>query len=112
MCCSHSNQFPTVDFLEQHGHTITYASGLAAAFSVSLMSDTFVHLAHADLKALAHFKPKRIAISGGYMGCHGAIDVYLKGRFEKTPIVELEDDYQEGDLCWLETPVNPTGESR
>ncbi|KAF8559646.1 cystathionine gamma-synthase [Imleria badia] len=78
-----------------HGHAITYASGLASAFS-----------------ALAHFKPKRIAISGGYMGCHGAIEVYLKGRFEETPIIDLEDGYQEGDLCWLETPLNPTGESR
>ncbi|KAG8217580.1 Cys/Met metabolism PLP-dependent enzyme-domain-containing protein [Butyriboletus roseoflavus] len=78
-----------------HGHAITYASGLAAASS-----------------ALVHFKPKRIAISGGYMGCHGAIEVYLRGRFEKTPIIDLEDEYQEGDLCWLETPVNPAGVSR
>ncbi|KAF8447887.1 Cys/Met metabolism PLP-dependent enzyme-domain-containing protein [Boletus edulis BED1] len=78
-----------------HGHAITYTSGLAAASS-----------------ALAHFKPKRIAISGGYMGCYGAIGVYLRGRFEETPIIDLEDEYQEGDLCWLETPVNPTGESR
>ncbi|KIL00907.1 hypothetical protein PAXRUDRAFT_821101 [Paxillus rubicundulus Ve08.2h10] len=78
-----------------HGHAITYASGLAAAFS-----------------ALVHFKPKRIAVTGGYMGCHGAINVYLKGRFEKTPIIRLDDEYQEGDLCWLETPLNPTGESR
>ncbi|KIJ69056.1 hypothetical protein HYDPIDRAFT_105627 [Hydnomerulius pinastri MD-312] len=77
------------------GHAITYASGLAAAFS-----------------ALVHFKPKRIAISGGYMGCHGSIDVYLKGRFEKTPIISLDDEFQEGDLCWLESPLNPTGESR
>lgn len=98
--------------MEQHGHAITYASGLAAAFSVGLMGDAFPHFAHANLKALVHFKPKRIAISGGYFGCHGAIDVYLKGRFEKTPIIDLEDEYQEGDLCWLETPVNPTGESR
>ncbi|KAF8844886.1 cystathionine gamma-synthase [Paxillus ammoniavirescens] len=78
-----------------HGHAITYASGLAAAFS-----------------ALVHFKPKRIAVSGGYMGCHGAMDVYSKGRFESTPIIHLDDEYQEGDLCWLETPLNPTGESR
>ncbi|KAF9227840.1 cystathionine gamma-synthase [Gyrodon lividus] len=78
-----------------HGHALTYASGLAAAFS-----------------ALVHFKPKRIAVSGGYMGCHGAMDVYLKGRLEKTPLISLDDEYQEGDLCWLETPLNPTGESR
>lgn len=46
------------------------------------------------------------------MGCHGAIRVYLRGRFEETPIIDLEDEYREGDLCWLETPVNPTGVSR
>jgi cystathionine gamma-synthase len=64
-------------------------------------------------QALVHFKPKRIAVfPGGYMGCHGAMDVYLKGRFENTPIIHLDDEYQEGDLCWLETPLNPTGESR
>lgn len=97
----------------QHGHVITYASGLAAASSVSaesVMNDAFAHLGHA--KALAHFNPKRIAISGGYMGSHGAIEVYLRGRFEKTSVIDLDDDYQEGDLCWLETPVNPTGVSR
>lgn len=97
----------------QHGHAITYASGLAAASSVSsecVMNEVFAHLAHA--KALAHFKPKRIAISGGYMGCHGAIEVYRRGRFEETPTIDLEDEYQEGDLCWLETPVNPRGVSR
>jgi cystathionine beta-lyase/cystathionine gamma-synthase len=78
-----------------HGHVITYASGLAAASS-----------------ALVHYKPKRIAITGGYMGCHGSIDVYIRGRSDKTAIIDLDDEYQEGDLCWLETPLNPTGESR
>ncbi|KAI6099918.1 cystathionine gamma-synthase [Pisolithus croceorrhizus] len=77
------------------GYSITYASGLAAAFS-----------------ALVHYKPKRIAISGGYLGCHGAIEVYSRGRSEGIPIIDLDDNYQEGDLCWLETPLNPTGESR
>ncbi|KAJ8585570.1 cystathionine gamma-synthase [Rhizopogon salebrosus TDB-379] len=77
------------------GYAITYASGLAAAFS-----------------ALVHYKPKRIAISGGYMGCHGAISTYVRGRFTDTPIIGLDDEFQEGDLCWLESPLNPTGESR
>ncbi|KAG2040336.1 Cys/Met metabolism PLP-dependent enzyme-domain-containing protein [Suillus americanus] len=78
-----------------HGYAVTYASGLAAAFS-----------------ALVHFKPKRIAISRGYTGCHGAISTYTKGRFADTPIVDLDDEFQEGDLCWLESPLHPTGESR
>ncbi|KAF8351548.1 pyridoxal phosphate-dependent transferase [Amanita rubescens] len=60
-----------------HGHAITYASGLAACYS-----------------ALAFFQPKRVAIKEGYHGCH------------------QNDEYKPGDLCWLETPLNPTGESR
>ncbi|OAX41995.1 PLP-dependent transferase [Rhizopogon vinicolor AM-OR11-026] len=75
------------------GHAITYASGLAAAFSI-----------------LVHYKPKRIAITGGYMGCHGTISTYIKGR--DTPLIGLDDEFQEGDLCWFESPLNPTGESR
>ena len=27
-------------------------------------------------------------------------------------MIDLEDEFQPGDLCWLETLVNPTGESR
>jgi cystathionine gamma-synthase len=26
--------------------------------------------------------------------------------------IDLDDEYQPGDLCWLETPVNPSGEAR
>ncbi|OJA13577.1 hypothetical protein AZE42_09726 [Rhizopogon vesiculosus] len=77
------------------GHAITYASGLAAAFSV-----------------LVHYKPKRIAISEGYMGCHSTISIYIKGRSADIPIIDLDDEFQEGDLCWLENPLNPIGESR
>ncbi|KAF9233597.1 hypothetical protein BU15DRAFT_79948 [Melanogaster broomeanus] len=40
---------------------------------------------------------------------HGGL---LERRFEETPIISLDNEYQEGDLCWLETPLNPTGESR
>ncbi|KAH7889549.1 cystathionine gamma-synthase [Phlebopus sp. FC_14] len=76
------------------GYAITYASGLAAAFS-----------------ALMHYTPKRIAVSGGYMGCHAAMRVYLRGRSDSS-IINLDDEFQEGDLCWLESPLNPTGESR
>lgn len=74
------------------------------------MDAALTHLAY--IKALAHFQPKRIAISGGYIGCHAAIDIYGRGRSEQTTMIDLEDEYQEGDLCWLETPLNPTGESR
>ncbi|RXW17227.1 hypothetical protein EST38_g8618 [Candolleomyces aberdarensis] len=45
------------------GHAVTYSSGLAAAYA-----------------ALVFSKPKRVAIRGGYHGCHMTIDVYRKSR--------------------------------
>jgi len=78
-----------------HGYSMTYSSGLAAAYA-----------------ALVHYNPKRVAIRKGYMGCHGCIRTYAKAKSENIPLIDLDDDFQEGDLCWLETPLNPTGESR
>lgn len=46
------------------------------------------------------------------MGCHAAIDIYFQGRAGNKSVISVDDDFQEGDLCWLETPVNPTGMSR
>ncbi|EMD40651.1 hypothetical protein CERSUDRAFT_111233 [Gelatoporia subvermispora B] len=77
------------------GYAVTYASGLAAAFA-----------------ALVYLHPKRIAITGGYHGCHHTIEVYKRSRGEDLPIIGLDDEYQPGDLCWLETPLNPTGEAK
>ncbi|KAH9843892.1 cystathionine gamma-synthase [Rhodofomes roseus] len=77
------------------GFALTYASGLAASYA-----------------ALVHFHPKRIAITGGYHGCHNTIEVYKRSRGGDLPLIGLDDDYQPGDLCWLETPLNPTGEAR
>jgi cystathionine gamma-synthase len=76
-------------------HAITYASGLAATYA-----------------ALVHFKPKRIAITGGYHGVHSTIRLYKQSRDVDVPLVDLDDEYQEGDLAWVETPLNPTGEAR
>jgi len=25
-------------------------------------------------------------------------------------LIDLDDDYREGDIVWLESPLNPTGE--
>ncbi|KAI9000918.1 cystathionine gamma-synthase [Trametes punicea] len=77
------------------GYALTFASGLAAS--------------HA---ALVYFKPKRVAISGGYFGCHATIDLYKRSRNADLPVISIDDDFQAGDLCWLETPLNPTGEAR
>ena len=27
-------------------------------------------------------------------------------------MIDIDDEFQPGDLCWLETPLNPTGEAR
>jgi hypothetical protein len=40
------------------------------------------------------------------------ISTYIKGRFADTPLIDLDDEFQEGDICWLESPLNPMGVSR
>ncbi|KAJ6515992.1 Cys/Met metabolism PLP-dependent enzyme-domain-containing protein [Mycena sanguinolenta] len=76
------------------GYALTYSSGLAASYA-----------------ALVFFKPKRIAITDGYHGCHYMIEVYRKAAPD-LKVIKLDDEFESGDLCWLETPLNPTGESR
>ncbi|KAF8719139.1 hypothetical protein AX14_011400 [Amanita brunnescens Koide BX004] len=78
-----------------HGYAITYASGLAACYS-----------------ALVFYQPKRVAIRDGYFGSHASLEVYKKSAGPTFEIIDLDDEYKPGDLCWLETPLNPTGESR
>lgn len=59
-----------------------------------------------------HYKPKRVAISEGYVGCHATIAVYKQTKGVDVDLIGLNDEYRSGDLIWLETPLNPTGESR
>ncbi|KAF1954925.1 cystathionine gamma-synthase-like protein [Byssothecium circinans] len=81
-------------------HVISYSSGLSAFHAL-----------------LVHFVPKVIAISGGYHGCHGVIDLHTRMSGLKT--VDLHADEQawdvaglgKGDIVHLETPLNPTGEA-
>jgi len=77
------------------GFAITYSSGLAASYA-----------------ALVFYQPKRIAIKDGYHGCHATIAVYQKNNPDATKVIDIDSEYRPGDLCWLETPLNPTGESR
>ncbi|KAG9051026.1 hypothetical protein FS837_000134 [Tulasnella sp. UAMH 9824] len=76
------------------GHAITYASGLQASNA-----------------AITHYNPRRVAITKGYMGVHHILEIY-KRRDPNLAIIDLDDDYQEGDLAWVESPLNPTGEAR
>ncbi|KAI0267462.1 cystathionine gamma-synthase [Gloeopeniophorella convolvens] len=75
------------------GYAITYGSGLAAAYA-----------------AFTFLQPRGIAIGGGYHGVHRVIQTYGRGRDLK--IVGLDDDFEGIDVCWVETPLNPTGEAR
>ncbi|KAK0613042.1 pyridoxal phosphate-dependent transferase [Bombardia bombarda] len=80
------------------GPTLTYSSGLAAFHAM-----------------LVFLNPKRIAIGGGYHGCHGVIE--LVSKLTGLRQLELESDadlaqLQPGDILHVETPLNPTGEAR
>ncbi|EIM88570.1 cystathionine gamma-synthase [Stereum hirsutum FP-91666 SS1] len=76
-----------------HGYAITYSSGLSAAHAAFLL-----------------LKPKRVAIRNGYHGVHGVLEIYKRER--DVEIIDLDDDFRPGDVCWLETPLNPTGQVR
>jgi cystathionine gamma-synthase len=61
-------------------------------------------------QVLTLLQPRGIAIRGGYFGVHQVIQTY--GRDRGIKIVDWDDDFEGIDLCWVETPVNPTGEAR
>ncbi|RDX43374.1 cystathionine gamma-synthase [Lentinus brumalis] len=73
-----------------NGYAITFASGIAASHAVCA--------AHRSL-------PDR-------RDWNSTIEVYKRIRGEDLPIIGIDEQFQPGDLCWLETPLNPTGESR
>ncbi|OSS52751.1 hypothetical protein B5807_02403 [Epicoccum nigrum] len=81
-------------------HVVSYSSGLSAFHGL-----------------LVHAVPKVVAISGGYHGCHGVLDLHKRMHGVKT--VDLHADEAawdasgigKGDLVHLETPLNPTGEA-
>jgi cystathionine gamma-synthase len=81
-------------------HVISYTSGLSAFHAL-----------------LVNVVPKVIAISGGYHGCHGVIDLHKKMHGVKTVALHADDatwdaaGLGEGDIVHLETPLNPTGEA-
>ncbi|BGO96791.1 putative trans-sulfuration enzyme [Rhodotorula toruloides] len=81
------------------GHpTVVYPSGIAAFFAI-----------------LLHVRPDVIAITDGYHGSHVGIDLYRRTRGEdRVTVIKLDDEYPSGKklLCWVETPLNPFGESR
>ncbi|KAI1824457.1 pyridoxal phosphate-dependent transferase [Xylaria intraflava] len=78
------------------GPTLSYSSGLSAFHAM-----------------LVFLNPKRIAIDGGYHGCHGVIGVVAKLTGLKQVGLDCADEeLGPGDLIHVETPLNPTGEAR
>lgn len=61
-------------------------------------------------QAFTLLQPRGIAIKGGYPGTHQVIQTY--GRDRDIKIVDLDDDFEGIDVCWIESPINPTGEAR
>ncbi|KAH6627982.1 Cys/Met metabolism PLP-dependent enzyme-domain-containing protein [Chaetomium tenue] len=80
------------------GPAVSYASGLAAFHAM-----------------VVFLNPKRVAIGGGYHGCHGILKLMNKLNGLEQLELESEDDLaklQKGDIIHVETPLNPTGEAR
>ncbi|OTB08694.1 hypothetical protein M426DRAFT_316706 [Hypoxylon sp. CI-4A] len=80
-----------------NGSSLTYSSGLSAFHAL-----------------LVFLNPKRVAIGGGYHGCHGVIELLSKLTGLKTVSLDadFETELQPGDVVHVETPLNPTGEAR
>ncbi|KAI8932557.1 hypothetical protein NX059_010733 [Plenodomus lindquistii] len=81
-------------------HVISYSSGLSAFHGL-----------------LVGLVPKVIAISGGYHGCHGVIELHKRMHNVRTVDLHADDSTWDaaglgkGDLVHVETPLNPTGEA-
>ncbi|KAG8823445.1 hypothetical protein FRC17_009327 [Serendipita sp. 399] len=86
------------------GHALLYSSGLSAGFG-----------------ALLFFKPKRIALKGIRSIVYRSINPSVVSSYPapeffhlivSKELIDLDADLKRGDLVWLETPLNPTGEVR
>ncbi|KAJ6016591.1 pyridoxal phosphate-dependent transferase [Penicillium herquei] len=77
------------------GPAITYSSGLSAFHAL-----------------LIHLNPRRIAITGGYHGCHSVISLLSRlSGLQQLPLDCDVSELQPGDVIHVETPINPTGEA-
>lgn len=81
------------------GPAVTYSSGLSAFHAL-----------------LVFLNPRRVAITGGYHGCHGVLDLVRKlTGLEVVSLASVDagdDGLGPGDVLHVETPLNPTGEAR
>ncbi|KAF2197497.1 PLP-dependent transferase [Delitschia confertaspora ATCC 74209] len=85
---------------ELSNQVVSYSSGLSAF--------------HALIVALV---PKRVAIGGGYHGCHGVLEIHKKMHGLQMIDLHASDEewdkagFGKGDIVHVETPLNPTGEA-
>ena len=40
------------------------------------------------------------------------LNMYKKSSTDPVEVIGIDDEFKPGDICWLETPLNPTGEAR
>ena len=41
-----------------------------------------------------------------------SLEIYQLSKDNGIEVIGIDDEFKAGDLCWLETPLNPTGEAR
>ncbi len=54
--------------------------------------------------------PKKVAVDQAYHGTFGVLGLMERLRGTKRLSLAEADSLDEGDVCWIETPVNPYGE--
>ncbi|KAL8738539.1 MAG: hypothetical protein Q9181_000699 [Wetmoreana brouardii] len=75
--------------------SLAYSSGLAALFG-----------------AYTLLNPRKVAITDGYHGAHGVLDIFKRLTHVEVIPLSRADELGHGDVIHLETPLNPYGEAR
>ncbi|KAK9461994.1 pyridoxal phosphate-dependent transferase [Lipomyces oligophaga] len=77
------------------GHVVVYGSGLSAFTG-----------------AMLYYSPARVAIDGGYHGCHNVLGVLNRVSGQSFKIIDhYSTELDKDDVFHVETPINPTGEA-
>ncbi|KAL8693997.1 MAG: hypothetical protein Q9218_001296 [Villophora microphyllina] len=75
--------------------SLAYSSGLAALFG-----------------AYTLLNPRKVAITDGYHGAHGILEIFKRLTHLEVIPLSRADELNRGDVIHLETPLNPYGEAR
>ncbi|KAI4109885.1 MAG: hypothetical protein L6R37_000234 [Teloschistes peruensis] len=75
--------------------SLAYGSGLAALFG-----------------AYTLLNPRKVAITDGYHGVHGVLDIFKRLTHLELLPLSRADELGHGDVLHVETPLNPYGEAR